>query len=236
MTLTETIQMLDDLSSYDLDPMYGTSPTQAQKIAVLNWAQRVVAKRAKLYDPSIAIALVAGQATYELRSLAADGRRVLKPSTVVVNGIPLRDASGEGYGLWSFGELERFHPQWRTAAASTPTKAVYVGDKLVLHAPPSSAVVTAGNNYVSGTWLPKDLAPADLANQLGMPVELHESVALCAAAKWASPTVTEPTQIARIQAYTNDWMAIVDDHALDSENSLSHWGSVMGDGEDYLYI
>lgn len=237
MTLAQTITLTEEFLAYDLDGYLGSEPTTAEMVVAINWAIRTVAKRASLYDPSIPITLVAETSTYDLRSLATAGRRIIDTSTVIVNGSMLSNAARSAYGVWSLTELERMYPRWRVATSGTPSKAVVIGTKLVLHPPPNAACVAAGQNYVSGTYLPADMAEADVNVQLPLPIEVHEAVAYCAAVRLASPTVTEQAGMARIQNYSAEWVAAIDELARENEATLASWGSTTGsEGEETMWV
>jgi hypothetical protein len=139
MTHQEVIDLTDQFLAYNLDSMYETSATTAQGVNAVSWALRTMAKREKLFDPSTVVNLVSGQSSHELRSLASDGLMTLKLRSVTVNRVPITDASRDGYGIWSYVELERAHPQWRTASSRTPTWAVHVCTKLLHAASANSA-------------------------------------------------------------------------------------------------
>ena len=237
MTLQETIDLTENFLAYDLDGMHGSSPTTDQMVSAVNWALRAVAKRASLYDPSLPITLVANTAVYELRSLATLGRRIIGVRTVTIAGAMLANAAYSAWGLWSLTELERVHPQWRTATSGKPTKAIVVGTKLILHPPPDADTVAAGNHYVSGTYLPADMAEGDLEDPLPLPIETHEAVAYCAAVKLAAPTVTEQAGMARLQSYSAEWMQTIDALNRENENTLASWGSTTGsEADDTLWV
>ena len=236
MTLADGILLTKQFLAYDLDGYLGDEPTDAQMLGPFNWSMRTICKRARISDPSIPIALVADKGTYDLRGLASDGRGIIEPRSVVVAGLPLLDAAGSAYGLWSLAELQRSHPQWRTAPSGTPSKAVWTGTQVILHPAPNAAAVAKGGHFVSGTVMPKALTAADLATELPLPIETHECVAYLAAVRLATPTATESSQMQRLQAFAGEWMALIDELARANEGTAASWGSTYGnEGGDVLW-
>lgn len=240
MTLTQTLDMVEGFLSYDLDGYDERSgtPTTAARVAAVNWAIRTVARRADLYDHNIPVTLSAGVGTYSLRSLPTDGRRIIKPRTVVVAGRPLIQCDQKGYGVWSVQELEQRYPRWRSDPAGETTKSAWIGQQLILHPAPDASTVAAGNHFVAGTYLPADMdAVTGLAQQLPLPVEVHEAVAYCAAVKLALPTTGESAGIARLQAFSAEWVGAIEELKRETAQTLTSWGTTTGtEGDDYVWI
>lgn len=198
MTTAQLITRVGQYLAYDLDAYAGASPTDAQYVAVLNEAMREIAKAAFLVEPSIALTLTAGTATYSLRSTSVLAKKVDQVLRVTINQYPLKTCDGKRRGVWTFTDLEEYAPNWREADNGTPRAAVQMGDKLILYPPPTSTVVTEGGNYVTGTKLPADLSESTTSASPDIPEELHEPLAKLAAAKAADPNATEGHQDARI--------------------------------------
>lgn len=239
MTLNDLLNMVEGFLAYDLDgydSRDGTA-TVADRISAINWAIRTVARRSGVFDPSIPVTLEPDRAVYDIRRFASDGRRIIHPLTVIVNGIPLRDCSGRAFGLWSLTEIERAFPGWRGTIAGVPTKAALAGHHLILHPAPDATAVAAGNHFIGGTYLPKDLTDSDLDVEIPLPVEVHEAVAYCAAVKLATPTVSEQMGMARLQAFSAEWVAAIDELKRETASTLTSWGSTTGsEGGDWLCL
>lgn len=234
MTTQEMIDLVDKFLSADLDSYHGDAPSDADKVAVLNWAQRTVSKRISHFSLSLALTLVAGQGEYSLRTDVS--KRVIRPYRVTVGGNLLCDASGRGYGVWTFAELERYRPGWRTLDPGTPVAAVHVTQNLILSAPPSADVVAQGGHYVAGTHFAADLSAANLAGVSELPEEAHEAICYLAAQRHALPSVTEDFAWNRISQYASHVVTVVDELAQENRNSLNDWGSTPSADLDYMYV
>lgn len=216
MTAQEAIDHIAYFTDYDLGVFYGASPTTAQKLFLLNWAQKLIGKDLKVYRPHNALTL-AQSFTFNLRDTSVVERKVVEATSVIVNGVKLTRPDGQTYGFWTMPELERYFPTWMLDAADTPQRAVVQANVLYLHPKPTAAVVAAAQAYVPGTALPLDKVddsggPADavkgLGTQLDLPDELHEACALLTAAKAALPQLSETDAWRRVGAYNMEWVEI----------------------------
>jgi len=228
-TLQTILDNIDRFLQFDLDNMYGESPTTQQKVDGFNWAQRTVSKLIFQYDPKITLTLTADQASYDLRNTSVVSRKVIRPYAVIINGNMLWNAAYTERGLWTLQELERMIPSWRTDSSGTPTKGVYYGNqKLLLHPAPTTAVVNAGDNYISGQYLAADMTTAQLASTPDIPEELHEAIAFCAAARLALPNLSEAEAWQRITAFNAEWRSMADDMRRENMRAIQSWGSTTG--------
>lgn len=231
MTLEALLELRGNFLAFDLDDSTGggSTPTTAQKLTSVNAAIRQIAIHVQQYDPAIPLTLTADQDTYNLRSLSVVTKRVVRPYQVIVNGYPLYNAARTERGLWTLQELERVYPGWRSTDAGTPARAVQIANsKLILHPKPNSTVVSAGENYVSGTYIPPNYSDSDLATEPDLPEELHEAVAYLAAVKSALPFVSEAEGWQRLTAFNGEWAAAADEVRRDNVRLLQSWGSTSG--------
>lgn len=234
-TLTQLRTLLGQLAAVDpYDNMAGESPTSSDYNSQLNWAYREISRKLKLFNPSITMTLVAGTQNYDLRS-ASFSEKIVRVYGVYINNNPLYEASGNRRGLWKFAELEHQFPGWRTATNSTPFVAVQTNvTNLMLYPPPSSGVVSTGNNYVAATYLPADMS--DDSDVPEIPEELHECIAYLAHVRAHMPTSTEEEQWKRLTEYSSSWQTQVAEIAKEQENTLQTWGSMatLSQG-DYIF-
>lgn len=203
MILTDAIQLVKDLTQIDLGNFSGEAPSNANITAQINRARREVSRRIFIFDPSVTLTLTASEPKYNLRTYTSVvSRPVIRPYHVIISGNPLLERHGCNYGLWTWDELNRSYPGWRTDTAGTPTKAAWTGPELILHPAPDSTVAALSTHYIAGQVLSKDLsATDDASNQLPEPVEIHEDICLMAAVWAESPTATEEEAIARLLRY-----------------------------------
>jgi hypothetical protein len=225
--------MANDLDGYWTD---STTPTNAEVVSALNDAMRDIALEAWLVEPSLTLTLTAGTYTYSLRDTGIVSKKALKVLRVVINNIPLTTADGRRRGLWSFQELEEKYPQWRGADNSTPHVAVQLGPNLILYPPPTSTVVSAGENYITALRLPADLSSASLSASPDLPEELHEGLAKVAAAKAADPAATEGHQDARIARLYQQGMAMAQKVGAENRKMWSDPGTIRNRNLNYLYV
>lgn len=230
MTLTELRTMQTAFLALDLDNFAGESPSSSDQNVQINWAYRRIARKCHLVHPKITFTLTADTALYGLSDTAVWGtlRRMVNISHVTINGVMLRACDQRQYGLWTPREFIDRYPTWQTASSGTPTKAVQYGQNLLLHVPPTAAVVSAGNNYVAGQYIPPDLDGVTYITP-DLPEEIHPAIAYLAAIHAASPQASEPEMWTRLQAYGQAWTEMVDDIARMNKDSMANPGTVLGD-------
>jgi hypothetical protein len=202
----------------DLDSYHGEAPTDAQKTATINWAIRSIAKRLVLVDNKISLTLVASQSDYQMDSttpwaIGSTAVKMFKPYQAWINNAQLMGFDGFP-GLYKMEELDAEHPAWRADAAGTPTRAMLVrgGQFLRVWPAPTSGVVSGGNNYVAGQYLPKDMVVVtDDSLQLPVVEDAHEAVCLLAAYRHAFPTCTESEGWQRARTFRSEYFEVVED-------------------------
>jgi len=211
--------------SVDLDNFYGESPTTANQNEQLNWAYARIARRCKLVDPKITFTPTADLAKYSLFGSHYGGVKLTKVYHVMINGTMLYARNGER-GLWSYNELIKDYPTWQIASSGTPTKAVQLGQFLLLHAPPNAAVVSAAQNFICAEYIPAEMD--DDADTPDLPEDLHPAIAYLAAVYAATPVASEASMWTRVQAFSAAWVDMVDGIAEMNMNSLADPGTTAG--------
>lgn len=240
MDTTALIQRVKDLLSFDLDFYVGESPTDAQVVAGLNDELYLIGKEIEQYDPLVTFTIVASQADYDMRDIATPvvSKRMIRVYDVIINGNYLRDASGRGRGLWTMQELTRRYPTWTSDGAATPTKAVrYTGTRILLHPKPTAETLSGGSNYVSGTWLPAALSTSTGSAEPQIPLEIHSSLAVKTACKFAEPMASETHQFNKLNIMRAQADAEIQRVRKDNKDAQSSWGTTsLRDSEDYLQL
>lgn len=231
--MARTLENLRDLQTefmvLDLDNSKGESPTTGNQNEQINWSYRAICRQVGLFDPAIVLTAVAGQALYNTRDITtpAVSKKVVEVKGVYINNNPLAKADGMTRGLWTLQELERIHPGWRSAANGTPYVALQQNyNVLRLFPAPTAAIVSSGNNFIAGTYLPPDMS--NNSDVPDLPEELHEIIAYGAAVKAALPVVTEQEMWNRIKAYSAESIDAIRDLAAMQKRLLSDWGTIGG--------
>lgn len=226
LTLADLRTLQTNFMSLDLDNYVGESPSSSDQNTQINWALRIVSKRLFLVDSKITFTPTADAVIQSLRASGVCGKRVVEPFRVTINGNMLWNCAQREYGLWSLAELERYHPKWQTDSSGTPTIAVYKGNnELILYLPPTSAVVSAAQNYIVGQVLAPDLSGTDTP---AIPEECHECIAYVAAILAAEPVATEAEMWNRVSVFNSRWLAVIDEIASANRASMHSWGSTAG--------
>lgn len=226
VTLANLRTLQTNFMSMDLDNYVGESPSSAEQTTQLNWAQRTIARRLFMVDAKVTFTPVFGDGLIQ-NIRTACSKRVIQPFSVTINGNPLWNCAGNEIGLWSLAELFRYNPKWQTASAGTPTAAVYKGNgELILYLPPTSTVISDGNNFICGQVLPAEMSTDGSAPSI--PEECHECLAYLAAVYAAMPMATEAEMWKRIEAFNGSWVRIVDEIAKENRDALQAWGSTTG--------
>lgn len=212
----------------------GDTLTDAQALLQINRAVRLMSKKLNQWDSLIVVTLVADTRSHSLRSTTVFSRKVIKPFYLVVNGDALLDASGERPGFFTVYEADRYYPDWRTRTSGQTFAAILSGnEKITYLPPPSSTVVSAGQNYLAGTYLAADLTA--LSETPDIPEEFHECLAAMSAT-FAGGMNGEGEIWNRIQAINADWPDMVMDHAQMNTNAYQDWGSTSGYAQpDYMW-
>jgi hypothetical protein len=231
MTTAEIIVYIKDNYAYDNDLAnhLGTTPTDAQLVPYINWAVRLIARRIKQLSINLPITLVAGQNTYSLNGISpATSSQVTRIHRCYINNYPLKKANRQNPGLWSFDEIERFNPSYKSADNGTPVGAAQVGNSLVLYPAPDASTVSGGNNFLVAEYLPDDLSTTDLTQSPDLPLELHEAIAYLAANRVAIPQITEAESLARMQLYNQLAYEAIDYVKKQNEASIQDFGTKFG--------
>lgn len=200
MTLSELRTLLTSHQQVDLDNYAGVSPSTSDLNTQINFAYHWICAQTKCrYKHAMAITLSNSTEEYDLHNSSICAEDVFDLTSVTINGVPLRNASGK-IGLYGMAEFQQNNPSYMSYTDGTPTKAVFHGEQYLLLSPaPTTAIVNAGNNYVSGFTLP--VALSDNADVPKIPTQYHPCIALVAAAFSSTPIVTEAEGWTRIQRY-----------------------------------
>ena len=239
LTLTNLQQLLGD-ALMKLEPARGKDPSLTDLTSLINWAYRIIARKCVL-TVDTPLTLVAGQALYNLRDVTTPvvGNKIIRPVLVYINGgsgtRPLYDASERDFGLWSYDELARLYPSWKSDTGGPPTKAAwYAYNQLLLHRPPDSATVALTGHAVFGQYMPNDLSAG--TDTPALPEEIHEAIAWLAAQLATTPTASDDLAWARLEKYSEFWTQIIQDVADQNERVLQAWGTTKGYYEDDLMM
>lgn len=237
-TLSELRTLMTEFMVLDLDNSKGESPSSANQNEQLNWAYRTLCSRASLFDPTITFTLVADQALYDIRDITTPvvSKKVIRPFRIYINNIPLRTADKCRPGLWTLEELEDGYSTWRSAGSGTPYAAILENyNDLRLHPKPSSTVVSGGNNYIAGIYMPADMSGDGAVPDL--PEEFHELIAYMAAIKASLPIVTEDEMWNRIKAYDAEIQSAFRTFEREQARRLVDWGTIGANNQgDYLIV
>ncbi len=202
---------IEQFTAFDLDNFLGEDPSEADFDALINWSIRAVSDYTRCnYDHKIVLTLVAGTHVTDCRDITtpAVSRKVLEPRLVTINSGFLRNPRGER-GLWTLSELEANYPGYQTYDNGKSARAIWLpNNQLLLSAPPSSVVVSDGNNFISGWYLAADIATSDTALP-DIPEELHEVLVYFAAFHASLPSVSEQEGWARLKSYNAEYEALV---------------------------
>jgi|GEM_PF-4204983 len=134
---------------------YRQVATQAEQIAQVNRALRMIGWKLKPFHPRIPLTLQAGVGEYDFQSPNVVARRMHRVTNAVINGRLLEDEKGKNR-VGSVMELDAEYPGWRTGpTTSYVRRAVTSGSRLLhLYPKPAQTVVEAGENFLAGYYLP----------------------------------------------------------------------------------
>ena len=212
MTLTEAIAYIADIQSHDLDNFQGEAPSQADSIEQVNWAMRTMARKLFLFDANITLTLVDTQAEYDLndRTTPVVSVRCIKPITVYIDQLPLKNQKGER-GVWDWFSFEEAHPSYLSVDDAQPYLAVAMPNNKLRMYPAPDATAAALTNTIAGQYIPDNLTASDLSNQLPLPEEVHEALCFMAAEKTAMPMQSEAEGWRRLAAFRQEWMTTIEE-------------------------
>lgn len=237
LTLSQLRQMVADLCQSETN-MRGKQPLDTDVNLQINQAQRIIGRKLFLMGET-PLTLTAGTSTYNLRDNATPivGVRIVRPEIVYINNVPLLDASGMHYGMWSYDELLNSTQNWKTTSQSVPDKAIFLSTgNLILHPTPNSTA--AGyTNTVFGQYLPNDLVNNNDVPDMGIPEEIHEAIAYLASRIAISPTISGDEAWKKLQDYDTYWTQIIESTAQQNQATMQTWGSTDdGDINDLMWM
>lgn len=195
----------------DLATGDGTTTPAADLEAQINAAYRWLALRCHLVKGDVALALTANTYRYALSgdgwNPAVVGARCLEVRQVQVGGAPLLNFARKP-GMVSLDEMEAVcvaSGDWMTGGtAGTVARAMQLADVLWVY--PKPAANAAGT--MLARILPPDLAASDDVPWLGD--ELHEAIAMAAAAYAGRGTASDQVVWTRIGAYDSSVQPLVE--------------------------
>lgn len=232
MTLATLRTLLSNHQQVDLDNYAGVSPSSSDLNTQLNFAYHWICSQTKCrYKHAMAITLSNSTEEYDLHDTNVCAESVFDLTSVTINGVPLRNASRK-VGVYGMAEFQQNYPSYLSYADGTPTKAVFHGSRYLLLSPaPTTAIVDAGSNYVSGFTLPVALSSdGDIPK---IPTQYHPCIAIVAAAFSSSPIVTEGEGWTRIQRYDSFAYSQLKELERRSSSQYSRASSSRGSQTDW---
>lgn len=242
MTVTQLVQMMSDLASFDLDNFSMSAAgtiTDANAVAQLNKAQTRISLRIGMFDHSVVTTLVDGTARYLATNTNVFAKGIIKPTYVVINGNPLLRADRTDFGMWTVSEYQREVNAFRSVTATTgvPRLAAWDGTNITLYPTPNAAVVSTGNNYVAGTIFAADLSSSAMSATPDLPTKLHEALAVKATVWGALATTSQSEGWKRLQALDADAEEAIQEAAKEYKSARQDWGTTCGYNiPDRMYI
>ncbi|HMS54213.1 MAG TPA: hypothetical protein PKA27_02335 [Fimbriimonadaceae bacterium] len=218
MNLASLITYTKKHAEFDQSLFHGESPSDADATELLNWAQRLISRRLKLFSPSLPITLVNGTQSYDLRS-ASVTRPVVKVHRAILNGSPLTNPTGN-YGLWTYAEIEAENPTWRAATSGIPTAAFVTNQTIHFWLKPNATAAAYSNNCLAAQHLAQDLASGSFETPEIL-TELHESIAVLAAFLGSRPTATEEEMWKRLSEYSQNAVDLMDEVARQNLETIA---------------
>lgn len=234
MTLTDILTQVRDNYIYDNDiaDNLGANPTDAQLVPYVNWAIRSIARKIKQINVYIPITLTANQSTYNLNAGVGISTTVASQVTrlhrVFINNNVINKPNGQTPGMWSYNEIERWNPSYRSQPSGQPIAAAQFGNNLLLYPAPSSAVASGSGNYVVAEYLPAEMSASNLSVSPDLPNELHEAVAYLAAIRIQAPNITEAESYQRLNLYQSFIGDAIAEVKKQNEATIQDFGSTFG--------
>ena len=227
----------------------GWSISTTEATALLNEAMQRLSVRCGLRDTKIALTLSAVN-VYRMNDSAMVGAAVWRPLKVVINGLPLADASWREFGLWTLDEFERWYPKWRTETGTNQiTAACYTGHgigsgsgagggQLIFNQVPSAAMIALSNHYIDGYAYPHPMVyGTDSAKELKIPSYLHFACVDLALIIGESPNASEGEHWNRLDRMQGDLTDTLERFRKEEERAGSSWGSTRGnEGMDDIWF
>lgn len=223
----------------DLDNYKGESATAAQKTEQLNTGLRIISRHIHLFNPKVTFTPTAASAVQNIQNTSTPvvSQKVIRPYSVMMNGVKLSGPDGN-VGVWPYGQFIQEYPAWELADDGTVYRAVIFNEgKLLLNPAPTTAVVTAAQNFIAGT-----VYAAPLVNGSGdstepdLPADLHEALCLLTAAIAADPQIAAEEALRRVQSYNQRaYQALMDTRQMNL-NASSMFAMPLTDERDSMSL
>jgi hypothetical protein len=237
MTLAEILVQVRDNYTYDNDlaESLGASPTDAQLVPYVNWAIRSISRKIKQVNVYIPITLAADTSTYSLNGISTGvgisttvASQVTRVHRVFIGNNVIRKPNGQTPGMWSYNEIERYNPSYRSQASGQPIAAAQFGNNLLLYPAPTSTVASGTGNYLVAEYLPAPMSASLTSASPDLPVELHEAVAYLAAIRIQAPNITEAESYQRLNLYNGFINEAIQEVKKQNEATIQDFGSTFG--------
>ena len=167
-----------------------------------------------------------------MQDLTIVAKRMIEVESVIINNVRLCNYRGD-HALWNIQTYRRLYDGYLNYPDGTPSAAYRIdGYRIGLSPAPNATVVSDGDNYVTGVYLPATLANNDDVPDI--PEQYHEWIAMIAASFSSTPLVSEAEGWKRLDAYNA--MLASDIRQLKAastslrmpENAIRGEGSVFG--------
>lgn len=225
--LVEQAQYYKDLSigpySYPLD-----SPDVKLRGLVMR-GMRIFASRVRPIDPDVGLTLAASTSRYSLQGAAMTHRVIVPLHAFVVGHGRTYGPSGKNDGEpWSIAQMDKYTTEWRTEPEGEPSRVIWISgtNELIAWPTPSAAWIAAQSVLANQVRLTAHIYPNELATdgtddaeELPMPIDLHEGICLCALAAARKATAASAEVWKQIEITHAEWVQIAEEAATRQLNA-----------------